>query len=97
MKESTSDLIKKEVGVDVAKLSEEDKAKGKNSIGNLSMEQIVKIAKLKQADMLARDLKRGVKQVIGVASSLQGLLIEGKKPKEIIEEIDEGKWDEKIK
>jgi len=86
-------LIKKELGIEKAKISEEDKAKGVESVGNLKFEQIVKIAKLKMSQLETNDLKKAVKQVIGTCVSMQGILIEGKKPKEILKEVEEGKWD----
>ena len=91
-----SSLIKKELGLEVAKITEEDKAKGITSVGNLKMEQVVKIAKLKMNDLLAKDLKSAVKMILGTAVSMP-ITVEGKNPKEIIKEVDEGKWDEVIK
>jgi len=93
----TSSLIKKELGIDVAKITEEEKAAGKTSVGNLTFEQCVKIAKMKMNDLLAKDFKSAVKQVLGTANSMTGVLVEGKRPKEIIKEIDEGKWDHALK
>lgn len=92
-----SSLIKKELGIDVAKITEEEKTAGKTSVGDLKMEKILKIAKLKMEDLLAKDLRAAVKQVVGTANSLTGVLIENKRPKEIIKEIDEGKWDHLLK
>lgn len=92
-----SSLIKKEAGIQVAKITEEEKTAGKTSTGNLSLEQCVKIAKMKMEDLLARDLKTAVKQVVGAANSITGVLVEGKRPKEIIKEIDEGKFDSRLK
>ena len=89
-------LIKKELGVEVAKITEEDKTAGKTSVGNLTMEHIVKIAKAKMEDLLAKDLKSAVKLVVGTAVSMP-ITIEEKKPKEIIQEINEGKWDDLLK
>ncbi|MEM5794376.1 MAG: 50S ribosomal protein L11 [Candidatus Aenigmatarchaeota archaeon] len=92
----TSSLIKKELGIDKAKITEEEKAGGKTSVGNLTMEQCIKIAKIKMGSMLSKDLKNTVKQVIGTANSM-AVTVEGKRPKEIIKEIDEGKWDHLLK
>jgi len=92
-----SSLIKKELGIEVAKITEEEKTAGKTSVGNLSIEQVVKIAKIKQESLLAKDLKAAVKQVVGTAISLTGVLIEEKRPKEIIKEIEEGKYDKMFK
>lgn len=95
-KEGISSLLKKEMKIEVAKITEEEKTAGKTSVGNLSMQQVVKIAKTKKDDLLARDLKGTVKLVVGTANSMTGVLIENKRPKELIKEINEGKWDQII-
>lgn len=92
-----SSLIKKEAGIELAKITEEEKTAGKSVTGNLTLDQVVKIAKMKQEELLAKDLKAAVKQVVGAANSLTGVMVEGKRPKEIIKEINEGKWDSQIK
>jgi large subunit ribosomal protein L11 len=89
----TSILVKKILGIELAKITEEDKSKGKNVLGNLTMEQCLKIAKMKYESLLAKDLKAALKQVLGTINSLNGILVENKRPKEIIKEIDQGKWD----
>ena len=61
-------------------------------IGDLSMEQVVKIAKMKRADILGSTLKAAVKEVLGTGVSM-GLMVLGKDPREIQKEIDEGKHD----
>ena len=91
-----SSLVKKELGLEKAKISEEDRKKGITTIADIKMEQVVKIAKMKEADLKGKDFKAKVKQVVGTIQSMQGISIEGKSPKEIIKEIDEGKWDEVI-
>jgi len=63
---------------------------------SLKFEQVVKITRMKMNDIKTDDLKKAVKQVVAFCVS-SGVYIEDKKPKEIIKEIDEGKWDEKIK
>jgi len=85
-----SELIKKELGIE--KSSGETK---KLKAGNLTIEQIIKIAKTKQENMLARNFKSVVKSVVGSCVSL-GILIESKEPKKVEEEIKEGKYDEEI-
>ncbi len=85
-----SSLIKKELGVQ--KLAKEP---GKEFAGNLSMEQAVRIAKLKLDSLGTKDLKKAVKQIIGSCVSM-GVQIEGRHPKEVLREIDEGKWNEKM-
>jgi len=97
---SVAALVKKELNVKkLAKApfsvfeKEEIKEEFKES---LKFEQIVKIAKMKMESMKTDDLKEAVKQVVGFCVS-GGVYIEDKKPKEVMEEIKEGKWDEKIK
>lgn len=97
MKENVAGAIKKELKIEKAKISEEDKTKGVTSIGSITMDQVVKIAKEKRDTLSAKDFKSAVKQVVGTITSMQGILIEGKKSKEIIQEINEGKWDNLIK
>jgi large subunit ribosomal protein L11 len=85
-----SELLKKEVGVDKG-----SGAQLKMNIGNLAIEQIIKVAKTKMQNLLANDLKSSVKLVVGSCVSL-GILIENKPAKEIEEEIDAGKYDKEI-
>ena len=87
---TTAALIVKEAGV--------EKGSGQPNqqfIGDLSMEQVVKIAKLKMPDMRAKSLKAAVKQVLGTCLSM-GITVEGKIAKEATREVDQGKYDELI-
>jgi large subunit ribosomal protein L11 len=86
-----SSLVKKELGLQ--KLAKEP---GKEWVGDLKFEQVIKIAKMKIDSLGTRDLKKAVKQIIGSCVSF-GVKVEGKTPKEILREIDEGKWDEVLK
>ncbi len=86
-----SQLIKKELGVE--KLAKEP---GKEWAGNLSMEQVVKIARMKRDSMLAKTLKGAVKCIVGSCISC-GVTVEGKHPKEVLKEIDEGRYDHLLK
>ncbi|EHR79740.1 50S ribosomal protein L11 [Thermococcus litoralis DSM 5473] len=83
-----SQLIKKELGLE--KGSSEPT---RNIVGDLTMEQVIKIAKAKKQQMLAADLKAAAKEVIGTALSM-GVTVEGKDPREVQKEIDEGVYDE---
>lgn len=87
----TAALIKKELG-----LEKGAKTAGKEVVGNLSLAQVVKIAKLKLGTSLAKGLKSAVKEVLGTCVSL-GVTVEGKSPKEVQKEIDEGKHDEELR
>lgn len=84
---TTSALIVSELGVE--KGSGTPKTQ---KVGNLSMEQLVNIAKIKRAELLARNLKGAVKEVLGSCVSM-GVTVEGKDPKEIQSEVDEGNYD----
>jgi large subunit ribosomal protein L11 len=85
-----SGLLKKELGIEKGS-GIQNKAK----VANASIEQIILVAKNKMPDMLSKDLKSALKTVVGTCVSL-GVLIEGKNPKEIEQEIDEGKYDKEI-
>ena len=91
-----SSLIKKELGIESAKITEEEKTKGKTSVGDLKFDQIVKIAKMKTDSLLTKNLKAAVKQILGTAASMP-VTVEGRKSKELVKEVDEGKWDDSIK
>jgi len=61
--------------------------------GDLTMEQLIRVAKAKQSEVLARNLKASVKEILGSCVSM-GVTVEGKDPKDIQKEIDQGKYDE---
>ena len=61
-------------------------------IGNLSMEQMVRIAKIKQSQLLSPTLKKATKEVLGTCVSL-GVTVEGKDPREVQKDIDEGTYE----
>ncbi len=83
----TSALIKKELGVETGSGTPNSK-----TIGNLTVKQAVKIARMKKNDTLARSLKNAVKEVVGSCVPL-GVTLEGLKPKEAIAAINSGKFD----
>ncbi|MEM5852858.1 MAG: 50S ribosomal protein L11 [Candidatus Aenigmatarchaeota archaeon] len=93
-----SSLIKKELGVVKREKGGKESSGEKKEVfmGNLTIEQCVKIAKIKMKEMLAKDLKNAVKMVLGTANSMP-VTVEGKKPKEVLKEIDEGKYDKFFK
>jgi large subunit ribosomal protein L11 len=61
-------------------------------VGNLSMEQVVRIAKIKQPQLLSPTLKKAIKEMLGTCVSL-GVTVEGKDPREVQKEIDEGTYE----
>ena len=58
-------------------------------VGNLTMEQMVRIAKIKSPQLLAPTLKKATKEMLGTCISL-GVTVEGKDPREVLKEIDAG-------
>lgn len=62
-------------------------------VGNLTMQQAVRISKLKRPEILAKTLKAATKELLGSCVSI-GVTVEGKDPREVQKEIDEGKYDE---
>jgi len=90
MSPAVSALIKKELGI--------EKASGERNkfvVGNLAIEQIIAITKQKYSGMLANDFDGALKSIIGSCMSM-GVLIDNKDPKEILKEIDEGKYKKEI-
>lgn len=85
-----SAMIKKEAKVD--KLSSRPK---EEKVADLKIEQIIKIAKNKKDSMNSVDIKSCVRQVIGSCVSC-GILVEGKNPKEVLKEIENGKYQDEI-
>jgi large subunit ribosomal protein L11 len=61
-------------------------------VGDLSMEQVVALTKKKQQQLLGKSLKLAAKEVLGSCVSM-GVTVEGKDPREIQAEIDDGKHD----
>jgi len=90
-----SALIKKELGLKEP-VKEVAGEKGKKPIGNLSVKQVVSIAKKKETGSLAKSLKALVKEVAGTCQSL-GATIDGKQGKDFVKEIAAGKHDAELK
>jgi len=84
-------LIKKEAGI--------EKGAGNpltDKVADLLIEQIIKVAKMKEDALLGKDLKMKVKEIIGTCQSM-GILVEGLTAREALKAVDEGKFDAKIK
>jgi len=62
-------------------------------VGNLDMEQVLRITKIKHHELLAKNLKVAAKEILGSCVSM-GVTVDGKDPREVQREIDEGKYDE---
>ncbi len=64
-------------------------------VADLKIEQIIKIAKMKSDSLLGKDMVQKAKEIIGTCDSM-GIMVEGKKAREIINEINNGKYVDKI-
>ncbi|MDH3277824.1 MAG: 50S ribosomal protein L11 [Nitrosopumilus sp.] len=87
---SAAALILKEAGIQKG-----SGTSGTEWVGDVTIDAIAKIAKTKLEKSYSSSLKSVAKTIIGTCLAL-GIKIEGKTPKEITVEINEGKWDEKL-
>ena len=87
---SAAALIMKEAGIQKGSGSS-----GSEWAGDVTMDAIVKVANTKLEKSYASSIKSVTKTIVGTCLAL-GVKIEGKTPKEITAEINEGKWDEKF-
>ena len=69
---------------------------GREIVGNLSLEQVIKIALIKKKQLKAKTLAKAVKQILGTCLSM-GVNVEGKNPKVVQKEIDQGVYDDILK
>lgn len=88
---TTSALLVKELNI----------AKGSGTpntekVGNLTMEQLIHITKLKREQLFSKNLKAAVKEILGSCVSV-GVTVNEKEPKEIQREIDDGLFDDILK
>ena len=83
----TAALIFKESGINKG-----SGTAGTNFVGNVSMESIVKIAKMKMDISYAQDIKSTAKEIIGSCLSL-GIKVEDKVAKDVYADISAGKYD----
>ncbi len=88
---TTSALIVKELGIEKG-----SSASKTQKAGNLSMEQVARIASMKMPGSYANSVKAAVKEVLGTCLSM-GVTVESREPAEVRREVDEGKWDHVIK
>lgn len=86
-----SALIKKEAGL--------EKGSGSplmDKVADLRIENIIKIAKMKEDSLMGKTLKEKVKEIMGTCNSM-GVMIGGVSGKEAIQHVNEGKYDKAIK
>ncbi len=85
------DLLLKLLGRDTGARSSRDE-----TIGNISLRQLVEIAELKRDELKSKTLKAAVKQLVSTCKAM-GIAIDGKPAGEVLKEIDMGKYDEYFK
>lgn len=76
-----SALIKRELGIEKGA-----QIPGEEVVGDLTLDQAKKIARIKMDNMLSYTEKAAVKEVLGTCVSM-GVTVEGKSPKEVQKEL----------
>lgn len=90
----TSSLIKGELNIKEP-IKEETGVKGKKTIGNLTFDQLLKIADMKGTNTLAKTKIATIREIVGTCVSM-GVTIESKNAKEFQKELANGKWNSKL-
>jgi large subunit ribosomal protein L11 len=85
-----SSLVKREAGIE--KGSSNPKA---DKVADILIEQVIKIAKMKESALLGKSLKSRVKEIIGTCNSM-GVLVEGVPAAEAIQLVNQGRFEEEI-
>ncbi|MBU0460428.1 MAG: 50S ribosomal protein L11 [Nanoarchaeota archaeon] len=83
-------LIKKEAGI--------EKGSGNpltDKVADLKIQQIIKVAKMKEDALLGKNLKAQVREIVGTCQSM-GILVEGMDAQDALKAIAEGKFDQQI-
>lgn len=88
---TTSALLVKELGI--AKGSGTPNAQ---KVGNLTFEQLIHVAKLKQNELISKEFSDAVKEILGSCVSV-GITVDGKDPKEVQKAVDQGQYDKLLK
>lgn len=86
-----SALVKKEAGIQKGASNPL-----KEKVADLMIEQIIKIAKMKEDALLGKDLKQKIKEIMGTCQAM-GILVEGVPAHDAIDQVNAGKFDEEIK
>jgi len=84
----TASLITKELGVEKGSGSSKT-----TKVGDLTMEQAIRVAQMKGDSLMGKDLKHQVLEVVGTCTSM-GVTIEGQDSKAVRADILAGKFDQ---
>lgn len=88
---STASLLLKELGAEKGSA-----ANLEETIGNLTMKQVMSVAQAKKEVYMDKTFKKSIKSVLGTALSI-GATVEGLDPRVIQKKIEEGEYDDQIK
>jgi len=88
---TTSALLVKEL-----KITKGSGTPNTQKVGNLTFEQLIDVTKLKQKELIAKDFKGCVKEVLGSCVSV-GITVDGKVAQDIQKAIDDGMYDKFFK
>ncbi len=86
----TAALLRNKLGIEKGAGSKEE-----SPVADLSVSEALDVAKGKEGSILAKNNKKAVKEVIGTCVSM-GVSVEGKDPREVQREIEEGKYDDQL-
>ncbi len=85
-----SQLIKTELGIKKGSGTPD-----KNYVGDMNLEQIKKVARMKFDSLLANNLSSAVREIAGTCYSL-GIKVDGKPPREFIADVKAGKYEREL-
>lgn len=85
-----SQLIKSELGIKKGSATP-----NKDYVGDMSVDQIKKVARMKFDSLLSNDLSAAVREMAGTCYSL-GIKIDGKEPRKFIADVKAGKYDSQL-
>jgi len=85
-----SALLKKEVHIEKGSGSPKEE-----KVADVLIEQIIKIAKMKEDALMGKTLKEKIKEIIGTCNSM-GILVEGVPGTDAIKLVNQGKFDKEI-
>ncbi|MFT4310204.1 MAG: 50S ribosomal protein L11 [Candidatus Woesearchaeota archaeon] len=86
-----SSLLKKESGI--------QKGSGtpnSTTVADITIDQAIKVAKMKYDDLLGKNIKQKVKEIMGTCNSM-GISIDGKKGTKAIADVNAGVYDAQLK
>ncbi|MFQ6084731.1 MAG: 50S ribosomal protein L11 [Candidatus Bathyarchaeia archaeon] len=90
---TTAALIAQEAKIE--KGSSAPGGEGGEPVGDISIDQVIRIAKRKREQLYAKDLRAAVRTVLGSCLSI-GVTVEGRDPREVQREVEGGRYDELI-